>query len=183
MGSKNSMLWPPLLPHFPLQIVPLYVTLTCCICPGSWGPRVSRPGVAPAKCPLTLDGFSATSHHRCPCHETETSHYVKAWPQYWPGGLLSPWPESGPRTVPDSHHRPAPEASADCSQDSSPGQPEKRERSELGPRGWEAEVLSQSWLLITCVRSACGCTFRVHLFSNRCSYSWCLSVGGIIDRV
>ena len=65
----------------------LYVALTCCICPGSWGPRVSRPGVAPAKYPLTLDEFSATSHLRCPCHETETSHYVKHW--YWPGGLTT----------------------------------------------------------------------------------------------
>ena len=54
----------------------LYVTLTCCICPESWGPPVSRPDVAPAKCPLTLDEFSATSHLQCPCHETETSHYV-----------------------------------------------------------------------------------------------------------
>ena len=83
MGSKNSLLWP-LLQHF---LPPRCVTLTCCICPGSWGPRVSRPDVAPAKCPLTLDEFSATSHLRCPCHETETSHYVKHW--YWPGGLTT----------------------------------------------------------------------------------------------
>ena len=64
-----------LLQHF-LPSHSLYVTLTCCICPGSWGPPVSRPDVAPAKCPLTLDEFSATSHLQCPCHETETSHYV-----------------------------------------------------------------------------------------------------------
>ena len=51
------------------------------------------------------------------------------WPHYyWPGGLSRywPWPGSGPRSVPDSHHLPAPEASEDCSQDSSPGQPEHR---------------------------------------------------------
>ena len=71
---------------FPLCLS-LTVTLTCCICPGSWDPPVSLPDVAPAKCPLTLDEFSATSHLQCPCHETETSHYVKHW--YWPGGLTT----------------------------------------------------------------------------------------------
>ena len=59
------------------------------------------------------------------------------------GPHYSPLPESGPRSAPGSHHRPAPGASADCSQDSSPGQPEQSEEVIVGwQRGWGRGFIS-----------------------------------------
>ena len=55
---------------------------TCCICQVSWDPPVSRPGGAPAACPLIWDESWERSHHQSTYHETETKFKISGCQKY-----------------------------------------------------------------------------------------------------